>query len=301
MLLETTPCMQNLNVAEMQHLLNYVSSRLRACASALVSLEDRWQYVTPPGLKPEWWRQLRVDLNHGLIILASATLQHPGKIVTPVFLEHLHRLLIYGGIDSPQDVALVVTDYPRQAHDYAVTRYVDCWWDYTPDQFELQRPRNLSVRDLVLAWKSQHMANTIPYFPPLPFEIANPWEEWKLKPIKETFVELRSKIDGLNAQLRDTKAAVELFELTCSKFRGLLDLRIDEKPASPDPQSNISDPSPSQPRSPVIWGTWDSTPPWKRSPPLPESLRQLSPTGGETSEDLARQGKNHGDDSLEMD
>ncbi|EAU80379.2 hypothetical protein CC1G_12678 [Coprinopsis cinerea okayama7 len=215
MLLDTTPLVQNLTPVEAQDLLNYASGRLRSLAIAITN--DYGLISRSPTLKERCWSQFKQDLNTTLILYGSMSLLHPGKIWAPVFLDHVHRLLINGGINDFNAIAEGALNRPMHGFD-VFPPDASNWWTLPPGSVESDcTPLNLSAYDIVEAWKKQEKRTT--WYNSIPPMLPSGFQEWRLKPLHDTF-----------------KTALDVFEITCAKFDGLLEMSLDGKPVveSPD-------------------------------------------------------------------
>ncbi|EAU81207.1 hypothetical protein CC1G_09451 [Coprinopsis cinerea okayama7 len=221
MLLETTPLLQNLSPVEAQDLLNYASARLRHLAIAITT--PHGLIDSDPGLKEKCWEQFKVDLNSTLILFGSMSLLHPGKVWAPVFLDHAHKLLINGGITSPQNVAEVALHRPLHGFDVFPPDAAQ-WWS-PPLGATKCTPLNLSVTEIVEAWKKQEKRTT--WYTAMPPMIPQGFQDWRLRPLHNAFTNVSEQLESLAKQLTVVKDSVDVFQIACAKFDGLLDMSLD--------------------------------------------------------------------------
>ncbi|KAG2019708.1 hypothetical protein CC2G_005121 [Coprinopsis cinerea AmutBmut pab1-1] len=220
MLLTTNPLLQGLTRLRAQKLVNYISARLRHCATHLTDRAEDIDRV--PGLFAACWHQFKLDFNHGLLVYALVSLQYPETISAPAFLKSLHRLLVEGGIDSCDAVKREANRHDPPYDDFGVPTSTAWWVDITGNSPPDTTPPNFPITHIIDAFNREPDDAWPPWH--LPVIVPQGWDSTKARPLAQSFEDLEKRLLTAETELRSAMEAIDVFRVDCRRFPPLLGL-----------------------------------------------------------------------------
>ncbi|EAU80243.2 hypothetical protein CC1G_13326 [Coprinopsis cinerea okayama7 len=207
MLLTTNPLLQGLTRLRAQKLVNYISARLRHCATHLTDRAEDIDRV--PGLFAACWHQFKLDFNHGLLVYALVSLQYPETISAPAFLKSLHRLLVEGGIDSCDAVKREANRHDPPYDDFGVPTSTAWWVDITGNSPPDTTPPNFPITHIIDAFNREPDDAWPPWH--LPVIVPQGWDSTKARPLAQSFEDLEKRLLTAETELRSAMEAIDVF------------------------------------------------------------------------------------------
>ncbi|KAG2005828.1 hypothetical protein CC2G_002196 [Coprinopsis cinerea AmutBmut pab1-1] len=136
--------LQALTASEMQSLIDYTSSRIRAAAVAWNTRGEAFTAVERKHFAAGLYR----DLETGMLLYSCACFRFPGIIRRPVALGLLFKSTLAGTLHLGRHGSTADYETPSPIPDPVLSAYVDPWWNS-------RTAAGLSLFALIKAWQAQ--------------------------------------------------------------------------------------------------------------------------------------------------
>ncbi|EFI26708.1 hypothetical protein CC1G_15479 [Coprinopsis cinerea okayama7 len=136
--------LQALTASEIQSLIDYASSRIRAAGTVWTTRGDGLS----PAERKSFAAQLYRDLETGLLLYSSACFRFPGIIRRPIALGMLFKSTLSGTLHLGRHGPMAEYETPEPVPDPILPTYPDAWWNNL-------KGTGLSLLGLLKAWRLQ--------------------------------------------------------------------------------------------------------------------------------------------------